>query len=113
MPFLWGCLFQAPLCLEAWDEALNEISKLSYEMILSPQNASALLNSMGDLPVLVVAGAENALVPLKSSQALATKLTNSVSFLHLLTKIFTIGLSLSVCVHTEICSTIWMRTSAT
>lgn len=71
--------FQAPLCLEAWDEALNEISKLSYEMILSPQNASNLLKSMGDLPVLVVAGAEDALVPLKSSQVLASKLANSVS----------------------------------
>ncbi|KAL0796668.1 hypothetical protein Bca101_068045 [Brassica carinata] len=70
-------VYKAPLCLEAWDEALNEISKLSYEMILSPQHASALLNSMGDLPVLVVAGAEDALVPLKSAQALASKLTNS------------------------------------
>ncbi|CAF2081159.1 BnaA06g01510D [Brassica napus] len=70
-------LYKAPLCLEAWDEALNEISKLSYEMILSPQNASALLKSMGDLPVLVVAGTEDALVPLKSSQALASKLANS------------------------------------
>ncbi|ESQ30159.1 hypothetical protein EUTSA_v10012329mg [Eutrema salsugineum] len=70
-------LYKAPLCLEAWDEAFNEISKLSYEMILSPQNASTLLKSMGDLPVLVVAGAEDALVPLKSSQALASKLTNS------------------------------------
>ncbi|XP_010462127.1 PREDICTED: uncharacterized protein LOC104742777 isoform X2 [Camelina sativa] len=70
-------LYKAPLCLEAWDEALNEISKLSYEMILSPQNASALLKSMGDLPILVVAGAEDTLVPLKSSKALASKLTNS------------------------------------
>ncbi|VVB00414.1 unnamed protein product [Arabis nemorensis] len=70
-------LYKAPLCLEAWDEALNEISKLSYEMSLSPQNASALLKSMGDLPVLVVAGAEDALVPLKSSQVLASKLANS------------------------------------
>ncbi|KFK35772.1 hypothetical protein AALP_AA4G034100 [Arabis alpina] len=70
-------LYKAPLCLEAWDEALNEISKLSYEMSLSPQNASALLKSMGDLPVLVVAGAEDALVPLKSSQVLALKLANS------------------------------------
>ncbi|XP_010500890.1 PREDICTED: uncharacterized protein LOC104778197 [Camelina sativa] len=70
-------LYKAPLCLEAWDEALNEISKLSYEMILSPHNASALLKSMGDLPFLVVAGAEDALVPLKSSKALASKLTNS------------------------------------
>ncbi|KAG7541151.1 Alpha/beta hydrolase fold-1 [Arabidopsis thaliana x Arabidopsis arenosa] len=68
---------KAPLCLEAWDEALNEISKLSYEMILSPQNALALIKSIGDLPVLVVAGAEDALVPLKSSQVLASKLTNS------------------------------------
>ncbi|KAG7541153.1 Alpha/beta hydrolase fold-1 [Arabidopsis thaliana x Arabidopsis arenosa] len=46
-------------------------------MILSPQNALALIKSIGDLPVLVVAGAEDALVPLKSSQVLASKLTNS------------------------------------
>ena len=26
-------LLQASICLEAWDEALNEIIKLSYEMI--------------------------------------------------------------------------------
>lgn len=109
--------FQAPLCLEAWDEALNEISKLSYEMILSPQNASALLKSMGDLPVLVVAGAEDVLVPLKSSQALASKLTNSVSFHMLFTETFITqvsALSLTqfyAC--TEICSHIWMRTSTT
>ncbi|XP_023644399.1 uncharacterized protein LOC17897672 isoform X2 [Capsella rubella] len=70
-------LYKAPLCLEAWDEALNEISKLSYEMILSSQNASALLKSMGELPMLVVAGAQDTLVPLKSSKALASKLNNS------------------------------------
>lgn len=117
MPFMWGCLFQAPLCLEAWDEALNEISKLSYEMILSPQNASALLNSMGDLPLLVVAGAEDALVPLKSSQALASKLTNSVSLLSIFSpklgfRTFLIQF-LCMCAHTEICSNTRMRTSAT
>jgi len=57
-------------------------------MILSPQNASALVKSIGDLPVLVVAGAEDALVPLKSSQVLASKLTNSVSFTSSLNKTF-------------------------
>ncbi|KAG2244251.1 hypothetical protein Bca52824_093889 [Brassica carinata] len=66
-------LYKASLCLEAWDEALSEI-------ILSPQATSAVLNSVGDIPALVVAGAEDALVPLKSSQVLASKLTNSASF---------------------------------
>lgn len=75
MPFA-HCTCQAPLCVEAWDEALSEISRLSYEMVLSPQNVASLLNSIGDLPVLVVAGAEDTLVPLKSSQALASKLAN-------------------------------------
>lgn len=57
-------------------------------MSLSPQNASALLESMGDLPVLIVAGAEDALVSLKSSQVLASKLANSVSFHILSTETF-------------------------
>lgn len=51
-------------------------------MVLSPQDAAALLNSVEDVPVLVVAGAEDVLVPLKSSQAMASKLVNSVSVRH-------------------------------
>ncbi|KAL0662000.1 hypothetical protein Bca4012_098837 [Brassica carinata] len=48
----------------AWDEALSEISKLSDEIILSPQVTSSLLKYMGDIP-----GSEDSLVfPLKSSQ---------------------------------------------
>ncbi|XP_010542271.1 PREDICTED: uncharacterized protein LOC104815542 isoform X2 [Tarenaya hassleriana] len=70
-------LYKAPLCVEAWDEALSEISRLSYEMVLSSQNAASLLKSIGDLPILVVAGAEDALIPLKSAQVLASKLANS------------------------------------
>lgn len=34
---------------------------------------------MEDLPVLVVAGSEDALVSVKSAQAMASKLVNSVS----------------------------------
>lgn len=72
-------LNQAPLCVEGWDEALHEIGKLSFETVLSPQHAESLLKSVEDLPVLVIAGAEDALVPLKSVQAMASKLVNSVS----------------------------------
>ncbi|KAK0597158.1 hypothetical protein LWI29_022317 [Acer saccharum] len=69
--------YKAPLCVEGWDEALHEIGRLSYETFLSPHNASSLLKAVEDVPVLVIAGAEDALVPLKSSQAMASKFVNS------------------------------------
>uniref|UniRef100_A0A9I9DT51 AB hydrolase-1 domain-containing protein n=1 Tax=Cucumis melo TaxID=3656 RepID=A0A9I9DT51_CUCME len=65
------------LCVEGWDEALHEIARLSYETVLSPQNAEALLKSLEEMPVLVVGGVEDALVSLKSSQVMASKLPNS------------------------------------
>ncbi|KAF8393280.1 hypothetical protein HHK36_021521 [Tetracentron sinense] len=70
-------LYKAPLCVEGWDEALHEIGRLSFETILSPQNAASLLKAVEDLPVLVVTGAEDALVSLKSAQAMASKLVNA------------------------------------
>ena len=65
--------------MEGWDEALHEIGRLSFSTVLSPENAAALLKSVEDLPVLIVAGAEDALVSLKSAQAMSSKLVNSVS----------------------------------
>ncbi|KAJ4718254.1 Alpha/beta hydrolase-like [Melia azedarach] len=70
-------LYKAPLCVEGWDEALHEIGRLSNETVLQPQCEAALLKAVDDLPVLVIAGAEDALVSLKSSQAMASKLVNS------------------------------------
>ncbi|KAE9467768.1 hypothetical protein C3L33_00309, partial [Rhododendron williamsianum] len=70
-------LYKAPLCVEGWDEALHEIGKLSSETVLSPQNAATLLQAIKDLPVLVIAGAEDALVPLKSAQVMASRFVNS------------------------------------
>ncbi|XP_043726301.1 uncharacterized protein LOC122672865 isoform X2 [Telopea speciosissima] len=70
-------LYKAPLCIEGWDEALHEIGRLAFETVLSSENATLLLKAVKDLPVLVVAGAEDALVPLKSAQAMASKLVNS------------------------------------
>ncbi|CAN8312260.1 unnamed protein product [Cochlearia groenlandica] len=70
-------LYKAPLHVEGWDEALHEIGRLSYEMVLAPQNAASLLKAVENLPVLVIAGAEDALVSLKSSQTMASKLLNS------------------------------------
>ncbi|KAF5466696.1 hypothetical protein F2P56_016601 [Juglans regia] len=70
-------LYKAPLWVEGWDEALHEIGRLSSETVLSPQNAESLLKAVEDMPVLVIAGAEDALVSLKSSQAMASKLANS------------------------------------
>ncbi|XP_042514991.1 uncharacterized protein LOC122089379 isoform X2 [Macadamia integrifolia] len=70
-------LYKAPLCIEGWDEALHEIGRLAFETVLPPENAALLLKSVKDLPVLVVAGAEDALLPLKSAQAMASKLGNS------------------------------------
>ncbi|KAJ8773631.1 hypothetical protein K2173_005877 [Erythroxylum novogranatense] len=70
-------LYKAPLCVEGWDEALHEIGKLSFETILSPQVSASLMQAVENMPVLIIAGAEDALVPLKSSQTMASKLVNS------------------------------------
>ncbi|XP_047333262.1 uncharacterized protein LOC124936780 [Impatiens glandulifera] len=70
-------LYKAPLCVEGWDEALHEIGKLSSETVLAPQNISSLLESIKDLPVLVIAGVEDVLVPLRTVQAMAFNLENS------------------------------------
>ncbi|PPD75123.1 hypothetical protein GOBAR_DD27949 [Gossypium barbadense] len=69
--------YDAPLCVEGWDEALHEIGRLSNETILSPQNATSLLKAVEEMPVLVITGAEDAHISLKSSQAMASKLVNS------------------------------------
>ena len=65
--------------MEGWDEALHEIGKLSCETVLSPQNATSLLQAIEDVPVLVIVGTEDALVSIKSAQAMASKLVNSLS----------------------------------
>ncbi|KAF7843293.1 putative hydrolase yugF [Senna tora] len=70
-------LYKAPLCVEGWDEALHEIGKLSSETIQSAKNAELLLQAVEDIPVLVIAGAEDSLVSLKSCQAMASKFVNS------------------------------------
>ncbi|KAL2243429.1 uncharacterized protein LOC105157549 isoform X1 [Sesamum indicum] len=70
-------LYKAPLHVEGWDEALHEIGKLSYETVLSPQDAASLLKAVETLPVLVITGAEDFLVPLNSVQTMASKLVNS------------------------------------
>ncbi|KAL1565075.1 hypothetical protein AAHA92_07339 [Salvia divinorum] len=70
-------LYKAPLRVEGWDEALHEIGKLSTETVLSPQDTALLLKAVENFPVLVIAGAEDALVPLKSAQTTASKLVNS------------------------------------
>lgn len=70
-------LYKAPLCIEGWDEALHEIGRLSSETILTQQNESLLVKAVEDTPLLVIAGAEDALVSLKSVQAMASKFVNS------------------------------------
>lgn len=70
-------LYKAPLHVEGWDEALHEIGKLSYETVLPPQTAAVMLQAVEELPILVIAGAEDVLVPLKSVQTYASKLLNS------------------------------------
>ncbi|KAH7686614.1 Prolyl aminopeptidase protein [Dioscorea alata] len=70
-------LYKASLLVEGWDEALHEIGRLSFSTVLSPENGASLLRSVEDLPVLIVAGAEDALVSLKSAQAMSSKLVNS------------------------------------
>ncbi|KAF6150876.1 hypothetical protein GIB67_020959 [Kingdonia uniflora] len=71
-------LYKVPLCVEGWDEALHEISRLPSETFLSIHKVEILFKSLEDLPVLVVVGAEDALVSLKSSQVMASKLINFI-----------------------------------
>ncbi|KAK7271153.1 hypothetical protein RJT34_26809 [Clitoria ternatea] len=70
-------LYKAPLYVEGWDEALHEIGKLSSETILSAKNAESLLQAVKDIPVLVIAGAEDSLVSMRYCQAMASKFVNS------------------------------------
>eukprot|EP00256_Glycine_max_P054727 XP_014621623.1 uncharacterized protein LOC100778891 isoform X2 [Glycine max] len=70
-------LYKAPLYVEGWDEALHEIGKLSSETFLSAINADLLLQAVKDIPVLVIAGAEDSLVSMKYCQAMACKFVNS------------------------------------
>ena len=77
--FINTSIKQAPLFVEGWDEALHEIGQLSFATVLSPQNVEALLKVVENLPVLVMVGAEDALVSLESAHAMASKLVNSIS----------------------------------
>lgn len=70
-------LYKAPLCVEGWDEALHEIGKLSGETVLSPEKATSLVKAVQDLPILVVTGAEDALVALRPAQTMASKFVDS------------------------------------
>ncbi|KAJ9537748.1 hypothetical protein OSB04_030481 [Centaurea solstitialis] len=70
-------LYKVPLLVEGWDEALHEIGRLSSETVVSQQNVPLLVKAVEGLPLLVIAGAEDALVPLKSVQAMASKFVNS------------------------------------
>ncbi|GJW78125.1 hypothetical protein Tco_0139807 [Tanacetum coccineum] len=71
-------LLGSPLCVEGWDEALYEIGKLLPDTVLSEQSASVLVKAVEEIPVMVIVGAEDALVPLKSIQTMASKFVNSV-----------------------------------
>ncbi|XP_076888058.1 uncharacterized protein LOC143538369 [Bidens hawaiensis] len=72
-------LYKAPLCVEGCDESLYEIRKLSSDTVLTEQSASLLVKAVEDIPVMVITGAEDedALVPLKSVQTMASKFVNS------------------------------------
>lgn len=52
---------------------------MSSETVLSPQNAESLVKAVEDMPMLIITGAEDALVSLNSSQAMSSKFVNSVS----------------------------------
>ncbi|GJN18228.1 hypothetical protein PR202_gb05368 [Eleusine coracana subsp. coracana] len=66
-------LIGAPLFVEGWDEALHEVGRLSFSMVLSSKRAADLLRSVEGLPVLVVAGSEDALVSAKVSASYGFK----------------------------------------
>ncbi|KAL8117299.1 hypothetical protein AgCh_015272 [Apium graveolens] len=70
-------LYKAPLYVEGWVEALHEILRLSFETVLSPKDAASLVAAVQDIPVLVIAGAEDAVVSLNTVQTMASKFVNS------------------------------------
>ncbi|KAK9069770.1 hypothetical protein SSX86_010166 [Deinandra increscens subsp. villosa] len=70
-------LYKAPLYVEGWDESLYEIGKLSSDTVLTEENTSSLVKAVEDTPVMVIAGSEDALVPLSSVQTMASKFVNS------------------------------------
>lgn len=95
--FGFSDLHQAPLNVEGWEEALHEIGKLSYETVLTPKNEELLLKAVEKLPVLVIAGADDVIVPLKSVQSMASKLVNSVSPMLSLSFISSSSWFISIC----------------
>lgn len=97
LTFGFSDLHQAPLNVEGWEEALHEIGKLSYETVLTPKNEELLLKAVEKLPVLVIAGADDVIVPLKSVQSMASKLVNSVSPMLSLSFISSSSWFISIC----------------
>jgi hypothetical protein len=84
--------WQGPLHVEGWDKALTEVSKASMTSgVLSSTSAAELLRCVTNLPVLVIAGVQDHLVPLKAAQSLTSQLPLSVSCslaMHLCTHLF-------------------------
>uniref|UniRef100_A0A164U7G3 AB hydrolase-1 domain-containing protein n=1 Tax=Daucus carota subsp. sativus TaxID=79200 RepID=A0A164U7G3_DAUCS len=70
-------LYRAPFYVEGWVEALHEIGRLSSETVLSPKDAASLVAAVQNIPVLVIAGAEDAVVSLDSVQTMASNFVNS------------------------------------
>ncbi|EFJ22111.1 hypothetical protein SELMODRAFT_106067 [Selaginella moellendorffii] len=68
-------LYKAPLRVEGWDQALAEVTRSS--VACTARAAAELLQTVEDLPALLVAGLHDMLVPLKAAQSLATKLPQS------------------------------------
>lgn len=70
--------YKAPLRVENWDKAMSEVCKAtSATAVLSTSSAAELVRCVSNLPVLVVAGSKDNLVPIKTTQSLASQLPNS------------------------------------
>ncbi|CAM6004522.1 unnamed protein product, partial [Sphagnum balticum] len=68
-------LYKGPLHVEGWDKALAEVSKASMTSgVLSSTSAAELVRCVTNLPVLVIAGVQDHLVPLKAAQSLTSQL---------------------------------------
>ncbi|GJZ50327.1 alpha/beta hydrolases superfamily protein [Tanacetum coccineum] len=66
-------------CFGLYDEALYEIGKFLSDTVLSEQSSSVLVKALEDIPVMFIAEAEDAHVPLKYVQTMALKFVDSVS----------------------------------
>jgi len=68
-------LYKRPLCVQGWDSALMRVSKLKHG--LSPVELLHLFTDIAELPVVVVSGAHDHVIPPRKAQTIHDQLPRS------------------------------------